>query len=41
MFSEIWEKVSIVVAIPIGAGFAGFAILGQICFDNMPYLLCQ
>ena len=44
MFDEIkeyWEKISLAITIPFGAGFIGFAILGQICFDNLPYLLCR
>jgi len=44
MFEEIkdlWQKISLVIAIPLGVGFIGFSILGQICFDNLPYLLCR
>jgi len=41
MFREIWEKILLVVAFPVGVGLIGFGMLGQICFDNLPYLLCE
>lgn len=40
MIREIWDKVTIVLAIPIGAAFVALAIFGQLCFDNLPYLTC-
>ena len=36
---EIWDKVTITVAIPIGLGFAVLEVFGQ-CLDNLPYLTC-
>ena len=37
---EIWDKVTITVAIPIGLGFAVLVVFGQLCLDNLPYLTC-
>jgi hypothetical protein len=41
MLKELWKEITIAISVPILAGFIGFAILGQICFDNLPYLLCN
>lgn len=37
---EIWDKVTITVAIPIGLGFVVLAVFGQLCLENLPYLTC-
>jgi len=38
---EIWEKITITVAIPLGFGFAVLVIFGQLCLENLPYLTCE
>ncbi|MGD2107639.1 MAG: hypothetical protein PVH93_08560 [Nitrosopumilaceae archaeon] len=40
MIKKIWNKVTIVIAIPIGLAFVMLAIFGQLCLDNLPYLVC-
>jgi len=37
---EIWDKLTIVLAVPFGLGFIVLAIFGQLCLDNLPYLVC-
>ena len=37
---EIWDKLTITVAIPIGLGFVVLAVFGQLCLENLPYLTC-
>jgi len=37
---EIWDKVTITVAIPIGLGLVVLAVFGQLCLENLPYLTC-
>ncbi len=37
---KIWDKVNLVIAIPMMLGFIVAVVFGQICFDNLPYLLC-
>ncbi len=41
MFREIWDKISLVVVVPLGLGFLVMVTFGQVCFDNLPYLLCE
>ena len=36
----IWNKITIVLAVPLGLGFVVLAIFGQICLENLPYLTC-
>jgi len=38
---EIWDKITIAVAVPLGLGFLVLAIFGQICLENLPYLTCE
>jgi len=38
---EIWEKITITVAVPLGLGFVVLAIFGQLCLENLPYLTCE
>lgn len=40
MFKEIWDKLTIVLAVPIGLAFVILATFGQLCLDNLPYLTC-
>jgi len=40
MIRKIWDKVTMVIAIPMVAAFTVLAIFGQICLDNLPYLTC-
>jgi len=37
---DVWEKITIVVAIPFGLGFVVLAVFGQFCLDNLPWLVC-
>ena len=37
---EIWNTVTMVVAIPLGLSFVVLATFGQLCFDNLPWLVC-
>ena len=39
-FSELWEKITIVISIPIAFGFVTLGVFGQLCLDNLPYLTC-
>jgi len=41
LFKEVWDKITITVAIPMGMGFVAFAIFGQFCLENLPYLTCE
>jgi len=38
--SEIYDKITIVVAIPLGLSFVVLGVFGQFCLDNLPYLTC-
>jgi len=38
---EIWNKITIAVAIPLGFGFVVLVIFGQLCLENLPYLTCE
>ena len=37
---EIWNKITITLAIPLGFGFVVLAVFGQLCLENLPYLTC-
>jgi len=37
---EYWEKISMIVAVPLGLGFVVLVTFGQMCVDNLPYLTC-
>jgi len=38
---EIWNKITIVIVVPLGFGFLVLAIFGQLCLENLPYLTCE
>jgi len=38
--NEIWNKITITLAIPLGLGFVVLVIFGQLCLENLPYLTC-
>lgn len=40
MIREIWDKITIIVAVPLGLGFIVLATFGQLCLDKLPYLAC-
>ena len=40
MIREIWNKLNWTIAVPLGLGFILLAVVGQMCFDNLPYLMC-
>jgi len=37
---DVYEKITIVVAIPLGLAFVVLGVFGQLCLDNLPYLTC-
>ena len=37
---KIWDKVNLVIAVPMMLGLIVAVVFGQICLDNLPYLLC-
>jgi hypothetical protein len=40
MLKELWNKVTMLIAIPFGLEFVVLAMFGQLCLDNFPYLVC-
>jgi len=38
--SKIYDKITVMIAIPLGMGFVVLGIFGQLCLDNLPYLTC-
>jgi len=40
MIGEIWEKLTLVLTPPMVFGFVVLAIMEELCFDNLPYLIC-
>ena len=38
---EVWDKITITLAIPFGIAFVVLAIFGQLCLENLPYLTCE
>ena len=38
---EVWDKISITLAVPFGIGFLVLAVFGQLCLENLPYLTCE
>jgi len=37
---DAYDKITMVVMIPLGLGFVVLAVFGQLCLDNLPYLTC-
>jgi len=37
---EAWDKINIVIAVPMMLGLIVAVVFGQVCLDNLPYLLC-
>ncbi len=43
LFSDVkdaWNKVSVIVAVPLGLGFIVLVVFGQLCVNKLPYLIC-
>ena len=38
---EAWDKITITIAVPLGLGFVVLAVFGQLCLENLPYLVCE
>ena len=36
----IWDKITITIAVPFGVAFVVLGVFGQLCLDNLPYLIC-
>jgi len=37
---DVYDKITIVVAIPLGLSFVVLGVFGQFCLDNLPFLTC-
>jgi len=37
---KVWDKVNIIIAVPMMLGLIVAVVFGQVCLDNLPYLLC-